>query len=61
MASIAQISGAAPIITEGSTVSTTAVEIEYDILNHNNAQGAYYAGLYRYATADGDINAIAYL
>jgi hypothetical protein len=40
---IAEVRGAAPIITEGSTVSTTDVGISYDVLNHDDTQGAYYA------------------
>jgi len=40
---IAEVKGAAPIITEGSTVTQAAVVIEYDIGNAATDNGAYYA------------------
>jgi len=38
----AQITGLAPIVTAGSTVTTSAVVVEWDYDNHDNTQGAYY-------------------
>jgi len=42
MTAIAEITGSAPIFTEGSPVSFAATTMEYDIANHG-PQGAYYA------------------
>lgn len=43
MAAIASIRGSSPIITAASTVSTTAVYGTFDIANHNQDKGAYFA------------------
>lgn len=39
---IAEVRGSSPIITAGATVTTPIVQIEYDIENHDDEQGAYY-------------------
>jgi len=41
--SISEVRGSAPIITVGSAVTTSAVAIAYDIGNHDDVQGAYFA------------------
>ena len=56
MASIAQIRGAAPIITAASTVTTTAISMSYDIANHSDEKGAYYCEW----TTLGDFTGIAF-
>jgi hypothetical protein len=39
---IAQVKGAAPIITAGSTVTSTAVTLDYNTGNHSDTEGGYY-------------------
>jgi hypothetical protein len=56
---IAEVKGAAPIVTEGSTVTSTLVDNDYDIGNHDNARGAYYSEEYRFDASSVNQNIIS--
>jgi hypothetical protein len=55
---IAEVKGAAPIVTAGTTVTSTAVVCAFDLLNHDNAQGAYYCEEYRFGPSGVNVNVI---
>lgn len=56
---IAEVKGSAPIVTEGSTVTTSDVLIDYDTANHAADQGVYYAEFISLAPNTGWVGPLA--